>query len=122
MPSWEWYFPYHHAPLLGDIAALLTSGAGAAALAASWPASTHPLRPYEQLMAVLPPASGLSALPPPYANLTPNRTLTLTLPLTLRLPLPLPLTLTRCASRVGASPSRAARRRGCAGAASWWER
>ena len=69
MPSWEWYFPYHHAPLLGDIAALLVGGAGAAALAAPWPASTHPLRPYEQLMAVLPPASGLSALPPPYAGL-----------------------------------------------------
>ena len=97
MPSWEWYFPYHHAPLLGDIAALLVGGAGAAALAAPWPTTTHPLRPYEQLMAVLPPAldhgttptptlgialthslspnqvlppaSGLSALPPPYADL-----------------------------------------------------
>ena len=80
MPSWEWYFPYHHAPLLGDIAALLVGGAGAAALAAPWPTSTQPLRPYEQLMAVLPPAlepalplpQPLSHSPDPYPKPQPG--------------------------------------------------
>ena len=66
MPSWEWYFPYHHAPLLGDLAALLRSAP--ASLAAPWPPS-RPLKPFEQLMAVLPPSSGLTALPPQYAEL-----------------------------------------------------
>ena len=66
VPSWSWYFPYHHAPLLGDLAALLRSAP--ASLAAPWPPS-RPLKPFEQLMAVLPPSSGLTALPPQYAEL-----------------------------------------------------
>jgi 5'-3' exonuclease len=52
-PSWEWYYPYDHAPLLKDIAKYISM----------IPVKTikfkkgNPLRPFEQLLAVLPPQS-----------------------------------------------------------------
>jgi hypothetical protein len=64
-PSWHWYFPYHHAPLLTDVAALLQLAPATAS--APWPAS-RPLRPFEQLLSVLPPASA-TLLPKPYAEI-----------------------------------------------------
>ena len=64
-PSWSWYFPYHHAPLLTDVAALLRVAPNTGASA--WPPS-RPLRPFEQLLSVLPPASS-RLLPGPYKEL-----------------------------------------------------
>jgi len=59
------YFPYHHSPLLVDVAALLSLDPAAGS--AAW-APSVPLRPFEQLLSVL-PASGARHLPPPHAQL-----------------------------------------------------
>ena len=65
VPSWHWFYPYHHAPLLCDVAALLALAPATAT--APWPQS-RPLKPFEQLLSVLPPASA-SLLPGPYRDL-----------------------------------------------------
>jgi 5'-3' exonuclease len=47
--SWSWYFPHHYAPMMSDLVDLesvqLDFSMG------------RPFRPFEQLLAVLPPAS-----------------------------------------------------------------
>lgn len=67
VPSWSWFFPFHHSPLLVDVAALLYIAPGTPALAAPWPPS-RPLRPFEQLLTVL-PRSSARLLPAPQAAL-----------------------------------------------------
>ena len=64
-PSWSWFFPYHHSPLLVHLATTLR--AAPALIQPKW-APSRPVRPFTQLLAVLPPASA-PLLPPPYANL-----------------------------------------------------
>nr|CAJ2481725.1 unnamed protein product [Leishmania braziliensis] len=54
-PSWEWYFPYHYAPLLQDLAAFTATVNVEMRMSA-------PLHPVEQLLAVLPRLS-VHALP-----------------------------------------------------------
>lgn len=58
--SWEWYYPYHYAPFLKEIADVDD-------LKVSFGPST-PFKPFEQLLAVLPPASA-QFVPPAYARL-----------------------------------------------------
>lgn len=58
--DWGWYYPYHYSPLLVDLAAASQT------YTRTWKQramSTRPFNPYEQLLAVMPPAS--SALLPP---------------------------------------------------------
>ena len=59
-PSWTWYYPYHYAPCASDLVNL-------AQMAPRFELGA-PLKPIEQLMAVLPPASG-HALPAAWAKL-----------------------------------------------------
>lgn len=60
--SWSWFYPYHYAPHISDLAIFLRDfSCDPFDLAA-------PLRPLEQLMAVLPPASA-KLLPTPLAQL-----------------------------------------------------
>jgi hypothetical protein len=66
-PSWSWFFPFHHSPLLVDVAALLYIAPHTPAFAAPWPPS-RPLRPFEQLLTVL-PRSSAPLLPAPQAAL-----------------------------------------------------
>lgn len=49
VPSWDWYYPYHFAPFMGDLA-LVSNVQVHFSL-------NRPLRPMEQLLAVLPPHS-----------------------------------------------------------------
>jgi len=58
--SWDWYFPFHYAPFPSDIAACLERTRDTRAMCAF--TLGEPFRPFDQLMAVLPAASG-HALP-----------------------------------------------------------
>lgn len=49
IPSWDWYYPYHFAPFMADLALVKD-------VTVTFPKS-KPLRPMEQLLAVLPPLS-----------------------------------------------------------------
>lgn len=58
--DWGWYYPYHHSPLLADLASASQT------YTRTWKqhtVSNRPFNPYEQLLAVMPPAS--AALLPP---------------------------------------------------------
>ena len=46
-PSWQWFFPYHHAPLIIDVAALLAIMPSVSS--SPWLPS-RPMRPFEQLL------------------------------------------------------------------------
>jgi len=71
-PSWEWYYPYHYGPMISDLVNLNSmledisffgdkeeSSPGVRRVAG------EPLRPFEQLLACLPPSSSY-LLPEPY--------------------------------------------------------
>ena len=63
-PSWEWFFPYHYAPFaaeLADVTEIVESGGITFS-------AGRPFRPFEQLMAVLPPASA-AHVPSAYRSL-----------------------------------------------------
>jgi len=59
--SWEWYYPFHYAPFLKEISEVEN-------LHVEFPSSTKPFHPFEQLLAVLPPASA-QFVPHAYARL-----------------------------------------------------
>lgn len=50
-PSWKWFFPFHYAPFASDLGEFLTEN-----MEIDFEMGA-PLRPYEQLMSVLPAAS-----------------------------------------------------------------
>lgn len=59
--SWEWYYPYHYGPMLSDLV-----GIDAMLKEISFEGRLgNPLRPFEQLMACMPP-SHADVLPQPY--------------------------------------------------------
>lgn len=60
VPSWSWYFPSHYAPMMSDVVA-------ATDVDLVFDKNT-PLKPFEQLMGVLPPRS-LKLIPPVYHDL-----------------------------------------------------
>ena len=60
VPSWEWYYPYHYAPVASDLGGLSNVDTRFEV--------GEPFEPLEQLMAVLPPLSR-GALPQPLAEL-----------------------------------------------------
>lgn len=64
VPSWQWHYPYHYAPLAEDLAGLDTYLAKTN-VGGQFP-EDEPFTPLEQLMAVLPPQSS-SLLPLAYA-------------------------------------------------------
>lgn len=61
--SWSWFYPHHYAPHLSDLATAMRSMPVGPRFEMG-----QPLRPLEQLMAVLPPASG-ALLPAPLYTL-----------------------------------------------------
>ncbi|CAN1171200.1 5'-3' exoribonuclease 3 [Linum perenne] len=60
VPSWKWYYPYNYGPFASDLK-------GLAQVKVKFQKGS-PFRPFEQLMAVLPPRS-VHALPKPYHKL-----------------------------------------------------
>ncbi|CAN0916898.1 5'-3' exoribonuclease 3 [Linum grandiflorum] len=60
VPSWKWYYPYHYGPFASDLK-------GLAQVKVNFQKGS-PFKPFEQLMAVLPPRS-CHALPKPYQRL-----------------------------------------------------
>jgi 5'-3' exonuclease len=57
LPSWDWYYPFHYAPFASDLV-------GCSSLTIKF-RHGRPFRPYDQLMAVLPPRSAEPAGLPP---------------------------------------------------------
>jgi 5'-3' exoribonuclease 2 len=66
-PSWQWYYPYHYAPFAADFTDF-TEIVGEEGIKFD---QGQPFRPYEQLMSVLPAASGHS-LPQVFRDLMSN--------------------------------------------------
>jgi 5'-3' exoribonuclease 1 len=60
--SWGWYFPYHYGPMLSDLKDLSTYFTQITF------ELSEPLKPFQQLMGCLPPASA-TLVPQPYRNL-----------------------------------------------------
>ena len=83
--SWTWYYPFHYAPMASD----LSSGLGQ--LTASFDYGI-PFRPFEQLLAVQPPASA-TLLPEPFRWLMTAPPVTARRPSAHRCPVVLPVSL-----------------------------
>ena len=64
--SWAWFYPYHYAPLVADLASFLGSNPSHASLGEL--KQGRPFNPLAQLMAVL-PATSSTCLPDSYAAL-----------------------------------------------------
>ena len=58
--SWEWFYPYHYGPMMSDLVSL-----DKILDTISFDDPGEPLKPFEQLMACMPPSSA-SLLPKPY--------------------------------------------------------
>ena len=68
-PSWDWYYPYHYSPFAVDVVAWLAKHeTPGIPLVIDFVTGT-PFLPFQQLMAVLPPASGRRLLPEALYNL-----------------------------------------------------
>lgn len=68
-PSWDWYYPYHYSPFAVDVVDVLERQyAKGATLSLSFEQG-KPFKPFQQLMAVLPAASGKNFLPQSLYNL-----------------------------------------------------
>jgi hypothetical protein len=63
-PSWDWYYPYHYSPFAADVVSVLRVqfDEGRSMRPIEFELGT-PFLPFQQLMAVLPPASGKNFLP-----------------------------------------------------------
>eukprot|EP00127_Corallochytrium_limacisporum_P003513 Clim_evm141s149 gene=Clim_evmTU141s149 len=59
--SWKWYFPYHYAPFASDLVGITDIK--------PFTEKTEPFTPLEQLMSVMPAASGRNLLPESWARL-----------------------------------------------------
>lgn len=72
LPSWEWYYPHHHAPLMHDLldyVDTITGKKGGVDKSGVYDFDLgEPSLPFVQLLCIL-PSSGSSALPPPYRHL-----------------------------------------------------
>ena len=62
-PSWDWYYPYHYAPFAVDVVAVLQLHFDQGKNLKIGFEQGKPFLPFQQLMAVLPPASGEHLLP-----------------------------------------------------------
>ena len=62
--DWSWYYPYHFAPLVSDFAPNTN-----VAMNLNFADESTPFRPFEQLLTVLPPVSGITVLPQCYAKI-----------------------------------------------------
>ena len=68
-PSWDWYYPFHYSPFALDLVQILAEKFDSGnALSFKFDLG-KPFLPFQQLMAVLPPASGKNFLPPSLYNL-----------------------------------------------------
>jgi hypothetical protein len=62
-PSWDWYYPYHYSPFAVDVVDVLESLYNKGNSLTVTFDQGKPFLPFQQLMAVLPPASGRNLLP-----------------------------------------------------------
>jgi 5'-3' exoribonuclease 1 len=67
VPSWSWFYPYHYGPMLSDLVNLEEYLSDISFL----DKMGEPLRPFEQLMACMPP-SNADVLPEPFRGLMTN--------------------------------------------------
>jgi 5'-3' exonuclease len=71
-PSWDWYYPYHYSPFAVDVVDVLERLHRKGESLNVRFQEGKPFLPFQQLMAVLPPASGKNLLPPALYDLMVN--------------------------------------------------
>ena len=67
--SWDWYFPYHYSPFASEVVEVLATRYNEGKNLEINFTNGKPFLPFQQLMAVLPPASGRNFLPATLYNL-----------------------------------------------------